>query len=90
MKQYKIHTYKQQPVYLQPRIVTNRNRRNMAQIFTCKLKEPRAGMPRGTTIQVASSFSSPADYEIGDECERRFGKRSRDAQYKGYWEIKKN
>ena len=56
----------------------------MAQIFTCKLKESRAGMPRGTTIQVASSFSSPADYEIGDECERRFGKSSRDAQYKGY------
>lgn len=47
-------------------------------------------MPRGTTIQVTSSFSSPADYEIGDECERRFGKSSRDAQYKGYWEIKKN
>ena len=46
----------------------------MAQIFTCKLKEPRAGMPRGTTIQVASSFSSPAEYEIADECERRFGK----------------
>ena len=62
----------------------------MAQIFTCKLKESRAGMPRGTTIQVASSFSSPAEYEIADECERRFGKRSRDAQYKGYWEIKKN
>ena len=47
-------------------------------------------MPRGTTIQVTSSFSSPADYEIGDECERRFGKSSRDAQHKGYWEIKKN
>lgn len=62
----------------------------MAQVFTCTLKEARAGMPKGTTIQVVSSFSSPADYEIGDECERRFGRKARDAQYVGYWIIKKN
>lgn len=60
----------------------------MAKVFTCTLKESRAGMPKGTTIQVTSAFSSPADYEIGDECERRFGKKGRDAQYKGYWDIK--
>ncbi len=47
-------------------------------------------MPRGTVIQVMSSFSSPTEYEIADECERQFGKKARDAQYKGYWEIKKN
>ena len=60
----------------------------MAQVFTCTLKESRAGMPKGTTIQVVSSFSSPSDYEIGDECERRFGRKARDAQFKGYWIIK--
>ena len=47
-------------------------------------------MPRGTVIQDMSSFSSPTAYEIADECERQFGKKARDAQYKGYWEIKKN
>ncbi len=62
----------------------------MAQVFTCTLKESRAGMPKGTMIQVASSFSSPTEAEIADECERRFGRTARDAQYKGYWMIKKN
>ena len=47
-------------------------------------------MPRGTTIQVATSFSSPADCDIADECERRFGRKARDASYPGYWIIKKN
>jgi hypothetical protein len=47
-------------------------------------------MPKGTTIQVASSFSSPSEYEIADECERHFGRKARDAQYKGYWIISKN
>ena len=60
----------------------------MGKVFTCTLKESRAGMPKGTTIQVNSSFSSPSDYEIADECERRFGKKARDASYKGYWIIK--
>ena len=60
----------------------------MAKVFTCTLKESRAGMPKGTTIQVNSSFSSPAAYEIADECERRFGKKARDAQFPGYWSIK--
>ena len=59
-------------------------------MFTCVLKESRAVMPKGTTIQVASSFSSPSEYEIADECERRFGRKARDAQYKGYWIISKN
>ena len=62
----------------------------MKQMFTCVLKESRAGMPKGTTIQVASRFSSPSGYEIADECERRFGRKARDAQYKGYWIISKN
>ncbi len=60
----------------------------MARVFTCTLKESRAGMPKGTTIQVTSNLSSPADYQIADECERRFGKKARDAQYPGYWIIK--
>lgn len=62
----------------------------MKQMLTCVLKESRAGMPKGTTIQVASSFSSPSEYEIADECERHFGRKARDAQYKGYWIISKN
>ena len=60
----------------------------MGKVFTCVLKESRAGMPKGTVIYVTSSFSSPADYEIADECERRFGKKARDASFKGYWNIK--
>ena len=60
------------------------------QVFTCTLKESRAGMPKGTRIQVISSFSNVTGSEIADECERRFGKRARDAQYPGYWIIEKN
>jgi hypothetical protein len=60
----------------------------MAKVFTCTLKESRAGMPKGTTIQVTSNLSSPTDSQIADECERRFGKKARDAQFKGYWDIR--
>jgi len=60
----------------------------MAKVFTCTLKESRAGMPKGTTIQVSSNLSSPTDSQIADECERRFGKKARDAQFKGYWDIR--
>ena len=60
----------------------------MAKVFTCVLKESRAGMPKGTTIQVTSNMSSPSDYQIADELERRFGKKARDAQFRGYWDIK--
>lgn len=60
----------------------------MAKVFTCTLKESRAGMPKGTTIQVTSNLSSPTDSQIADECEHRFGKKARDAQFKGYWDIR--
>ena len=60
----------------------------MAKVFTCTLKESRAGMPKGTTIQVSTNLASPAAYQIADECERRFGKKARDASFPGYWEIK--
>ena len=60
----------------------------MAKVFTCTLKEMRAGLLKGTTIQVTSSMSSVSDYQIADELERRFGKKARDAQYRGYWDIK--
>jgi len=60
----------------------------MAKVFTCVLKEARAGMPKGTTIQVTSSLSKPTQDQIADECERRFGKKARDAQWTGYWDIK--
>ena len=60
----------------------------MAKVFTCVLKEARAGMPKGTTIQVSTNLSSPDCSQIADECERRFGKKARDAQFTGYWDIK--
>ena len=60
----------------------------MAKVFTCTLKESRAGMPKGTTIQVSSSLCTPTQAQIADECERRFGKKARDAQWTGYWDIK--
>lgn len=62
----------------------------MAKVFTCTLKESRAGMAKGTQIQVTTNHSSPADNQIADECERRFGKKARDASYKGYWDIRPN
>ena len=45
-------------------------------------------MPAGTTIQVTSSLTVPTEGQIADECERRFGKKARDAQWPGYWDIK--
>lgn len=60
---------------------------NMAKVFTCTLKQSRAGMPAGTTIQVATNFSSPAADQIADECERRFGRKAREASFPGYWDI---
>ena len=60
----------------------------MAKVFTCVLKEARAGMPKGTTIQVSSGLSTPTSAQIADECERRFGKKARDAQFTGYWDIR--
>ena len=59
-------------------------------VFTCVLKEDRAGMKKGTTIQVSSSFSTVAQYEIKEVLERQFGKRAGDASFPGYWNIKKN
>ena len=59
----------------------------MAKVFTFTLKESRAGMPAGTTIHVTSNLSRPCDSQIADECEKRFGKRARDASFVGYWDI---
>ena len=58
-------------------------------IFECRLKQDRAGMPKGTTIRVSTSLSSCDPDKIADECERQFGKKARDASYPGYWDIKK-
>ena len=62
---------------------------NSMPVFECRLKEDRAGMRRGTTIHVQSAFSNATSSEIADECERRFGKKTRDASFTGYWEIRK-
>ena len=58
-------------------------------VFECRLKEDRAGMRKGTTIRVSTPLSSCDADKIADECERQFGKKARDAQFPGYWEIKK-
>jgi len=60
----------------------------MAKVFTLKLKQSRAGMPAGTTIQVSSSLTVPSESQIADECEKKFGKKARDASWSGYWDIK--
>lgn len=59
-------------------------------MFTLVLKQSRAGMPAGTTIQVASSQCTPDYRQIADECERLFGKKARDASHSSYWDIKCN
>lgn len=57
--------------------------------FECKLKQDRAGMKKGTTIRVQTSLASCDANKIADECERRFGKKARDASHPSYWDIKK-
>ena len=58
-------------------------------VFECRLKEDRAGMRKGTTIHVSTSLNSCDADKIADVCERQFGKKARDAQWPGYWDIKK-
>lgn len=66
------------------------NRDNtMAAVFECRLKQERAGMPKGTTIQVPTNLASPDASQIADVCERLFGKKARDASFPGYWDIRR-
>lgn len=58
-------------------------------VFQCRLKEDRAGMRRGTTIEVSTPLSSCDPDKIADVCERHFGRQARDAAYPGYWEIRR-
>ena len=58
-------------------------------VFVCRLKEDRAGMRKGTTIQVSTPLSSCDPDKIADVCERLFGKKARDASFPGYWDIRK-
>lgn len=60
----------------------------MSKVFTLKLKQSRGGMPAGTMIQVSSSLTIPSESQIADECEKKFGKKARDASWSGYWDIK--
>ncbi len=57
--------------------------------FRCTLKQDRAGMKKGTVIVVTTSLASCDADKIADVCEARFGKKSRDASFPGYWDIKK-
>lgn len=59
-------------------------------VFTCKLKSDRAGMSKGTTIQVSTPSASCDAYKIKEVLEREFGKKAADANHPDYWEITKN
>ena len=47
--------------------------------FKCTLKADRAGMKKGTVIEVTTSLASCDAHNIADACEAKFGKKSRDA-----------
>lgn len=57
--------------------------------FRCTLKADRAGMKKGTVIEVTTSLASCDPNKIADACEARFDKKARDASFPGYWDIKK-
>ena len=57
--------------------------------FKCTLKADRAGMKKGTVIEVITSLASCDAHNIADACEAKFGKKSRDASHPSYWDIKK-
>ena len=49
--------------------------------FKCTLKADRAGMKKGTVIEVTTSLASCDAHNIADACEAKFGKKSRDASF---------
>ena len=49
--------------------------------FKCTLKADRAGMKKGTVIEVTTSLASCDANNIADACEAKFGKKSRDASH---------
>lgn len=57
--------------------------------FKCTLKADRAGMKKGTVIEVTTSLASCDAHNIADACEAKLGKKSRDASHPSYWDIKK-
>lgn len=57
--------------------------------FKCTLKQDRAGMKKGTEITVTTSLASCDAHNIAAECEKRFGKKAKDASHPSYWDIKK-
>lgn len=61
----------------------------VGQAFICTLKQPHAGLPKGTIIQVLSPTTCCNSNNIADALERQFGKKAREAAYTSYWDIKK-
>ena len=57
--------------------------------FKCTLKADRAGMKKGTVVEVITSLASCDAHNIADACESLFGKKSREASHPSYWDIKK-
>jgi len=57
--------------------------------FICTLKADRAGMKKGATVEVQTSLSSCDPDKIADACEKKYGKKAREASFPGYWDIVK-
>ena len=58
-------------------------------VFKCRLKEDRAGMKKGTTIEVSTPLSSCDADKIAAVLKSKFGSKAAEASYPGYWEITK-
>ena len=58
-------------------------------VFECRLKEDRAGMRKGTTIHVSTSFSNCDPNSIAEVLANQYGKRASEASFPGYWDIRK-
>ena len=57
--------------------------------FKCTLKADRAGMKKGTGIEVTTSLASCDAHNIANTCETKLSKKSRNTSHPRYWDIKK-
>ena len=59
-------------------------------VFTCTLKQDRAGMKNCTTMHVSTPSASCDAYKIKEVLEAQFGKKAAEANHPDYWDITKN
>ena len=57
--------------------------------FHCVLKQDRAGMKKGASVEVQTSLASCDPDKIADACEKKYGKKAREASHPSYWDITK-